>query len=73
MTTQEQERQMSAEGNDPKEKRAGRKVYVVVGDVRAFKSVVDAEKFLNTDPTAPRDFTVIRGMAVEKKQRVSLR
>ncbi len=58
---------------EEKEKRASRKVYVVEGGVRAFKSAVEAEKYLNTDPAAPRDFTVIKGLAVEQKQRVSLR
>ena len=58
---------------EEKEKRASRKVYIVVGGVKEFKSAVEAEKYLNTDPAAPRDFTVIKGTAVEQKQRVSLR
>jgi hypothetical protein len=58
---------------EEKEKRGSRKVFIVVGDVHAFKSAAEAEKFLNTDPAAPRDFTVIKGTAVEQKQRVSLR
>jgi hypothetical protein len=58
---------------EEKEKRASRKVYIVVGSVLEFKSVVDAEKFLNTDPGAPTEFTVIRGAAVAQKQCFSLR
>ena len=58
---------------EEKEKRASRKVYIVVGGVKEFKSAAEAEKYLNSDPAAPRDFTVIKGPAVEQKQRVSLR
>lgn len=59
------------EGEAPK--RESRKVYIVVGEIREFKNAAEAEKFLNTDPTAPKDFAVIKGLKVEKKQKVSLR
>lgn len=52
--------------------RQSRKVYIVTGETKEFKNAAEAEKFLNSDG-APRDFTVIKGLKVEKKQKVSLR
>ncbi len=58
----------------PEEKtRISRKVYICTGDVREFKNAAEAEKFLNTDPNAPKEFAVIKGTKIEKKQKVSLR
>ncbi len=50
-----------------------RKVYIITGPVLEFKNAAEAEKFLNGDPTAPTDFTVIKGQKVVKKQKTSLR
>lgn len=57
---------------DEKKKREGRKVYIVVGEIKEFKNKAEAEKFLNT-AEAPTDFTVVVGNKIEKKQKVSLR
>jgi hypothetical protein len=57
----------------PKRKAAPRKVYICVGDVKELESITEAEKYLNGDPAAPREFTVIKGLRIDKKQRVSLR
>ncbi len=53
--------------------RVSRKVYIVTGDIREFKNAAEAERFLNADENAPREFAVIKGLRVEKKQKVSLR
>lgn len=55
---------------EPKERQ---RVYIVVGQVHEFKNASEAEKFLNKDPAAPKDFVVIKGKKVEKKAKVSLR
>ncbi len=58
-----------------KEKRTQRKVFIVTGQVHEFKNTAEAEKFLNGggSETPQGEFTVIKGTAVEKKQKVSLR
>lgn len=55
-----------------KPKRERQKVHIVVGEVKEFKNKAEAEKFLNS-AEAPKDFIVITGHKVEKKQKVSLR
>lgn len=45
----------------------------MVGKVHEFKNAAEAEKFLNKDPSAPKEFVVIKGKKVEKKAKVSLR
>ena len=55
---------------EPKERQ---RVYIVVGQVHEFKNASEAEKFLNKDPSAPKEFVVIKGKKVEKKAKVSLR
>lgn len=55
---------------EPKERQ---RVYIVGGQVHEFKNASEAEKFLNKDPAAPKDFVVIKGKKVEKKAKVSLR
>jgi hypothetical protein len=56
-----------------KKNRVSRRVYIVEGAIREFKNAAEAEKFLNTDAAAPKEFAVIKGIRVEKKQKVSLR
>lgn len=53
--------------------KKSRKVYIVVGTVLEFGNAAAAEKFLNQDASAPKDFTVIKGSKIEKKQKTSLR
>ena len=67
------ENKAEAKTDDAEAKRTARKVYIVTGDIREFKNAAEAEKFLNADPSAPKEFTVIKGLKVEKKQKVSLR
>lgn len=55
---------------EPKERQ---RVYIVVGTIHEFKNASEAEKFLNKDPAAPKEFVVIKGKKVEKKAKVSLR
>ena len=70
------ERRSTSESAAPADKkaRAGRKVYIVSGQVLEFGNAAEAEKFLNAPATGPQvDFQVIKGNLVSKKQRVSLR
>jgi hypothetical protein len=53
-------------------RKVTRKVYVCFGQVIKFDSVLDAEKYLNGEG-APQEVTIIKGAAVEKKLKVSLR
>jgi len=67
----------------PEEKaaRSPRKVFIVgspsgtaiAPSIIEFSSRADAEKYLNTDPNAPKDFRVFVGTEVLRKQKISLR
>lgn len=59
-------------GDGKKKREAKRKVFVVVGTVTEFDSIVQAEKFLN-GPEAPETYTVLQGMRTRKSTKVSLR
>lgn len=54
-------------------KREAAKVYLVTGSTMEFKNIAECEKYLNGSADAPKDFTVIKGKKIEKKQKVSLR
>lgn len=63
----------AAASTDGKKKRESkRKVFVVIGEVKEFESIVQAEKFLNS-PDAPENYTVLQGMRTRRSTRVSLR
>lgn len=67
--------------DEAKATRTPRQVFIVVtkesnsGEIFVFKSIKEAETFLNTDARAPKTggFEVILGHLQETKQRVSLR
>jgi hypothetical protein len=73
--TASQETEETGEAGETEEttKRTPKKIYVVAGSIYEFANAREAEKFLNTDNRAPRDYTVIKGNAVEQKKKVSLR
>ena len=56
----------------PKKERLN-KVYVIVGQVHEFETPLKAETWLNNEPNAPTEFTVIKGQRVKSKQKVTLR
>lgn len=60
------------EESEDKKTRTSRKVYIIIGEIKEFASVKEAEKYLNTDD-APSEFEVIKGNLVEKKQKVTLK
>ena len=61
--------------------RVARKVFIVASpsgtaitpNIIEFASRAEAEKFLNSDPAAPKDFRVFVGTEVLRKQKISLR
>lgn len=55
-----------------KKRESKRKVFVVVGEVKEFDSIAQAEKYLNSDE-APKDYTVLQGTRARKSTKVSLR
>lgn len=63
---------VDADEADEAKRRVPSKVYVVVGKVLVFDSVVKAEKYLN-GPGAPSSYEVIRGRRVVPDNHVSLR
>lgn len=64
----------SATPEAPKTPRVSRsRVFIIQGTVTEFKNAGEAMTFLNTDPTAPKEFTAIKGTRIEKKQQVSLK
>lgn len=64
-----------ATGATPPKKKKERlnKVYVIVGQVHEFETPLKAETWLNNEPDAPTEFTVIKGQRVKSKQKVTLR
>jgi hypothetical protein len=57
---------------DAGKRKVKRKIYICVGQVKEMDSMVDAEKYVNGE-NAPKEFTAIKGLAIDPKHKVSLR
>lgn len=56
-----------------KKREAKRKVFVVIGEVREFESIVQAEKHLNGAEAPTGEYSVLHGVRTRMSKRVSLR
>lgn len=65
----------AAEGATPagKKREPKRKVFVVIGAVLEFESIVQAEKHLNGAEAPVADYTVLQGVRTKTSKKVSLR
>lgn len=69
----DQSKGVGAPETEKKARVVARRVYLVVGEILEFENAAAAEKFLNTDASAPTDYSVIKGLKIERKNKVSLR
>jgi hypothetical protein len=58
---------------DKKKRESKRKVFVVVGTVQEFETIVQAEKYLNGPEAPAGEYTVLQGARSRTSKRVSLR
>ena len=58
---------------DKKKRESKSKVFVIVGTVQEFESVVQAEKFLNGPEAPAGEYVVLKGARTRTSKKVSLR
>lgn len=64
----------TASGTPERKKRESKKrVFIVVGQIHEFESIVQAEKFLNSPEAPAGEYAVLQGNRTRTSKRVSLR